>query len=64
MGAKGCAKKLKTKNDCQGKYFAVKRSTLEGCRRTVTQWIVDYRDSLQHNGNSTVSIKGERFVQG
>ena len=27
------------KNDCQSKYFAVKRSTLEACRRTVTQRI-------------------------
>ena len=27
------------KNDCQLKYFAVKRSTLEACRRTVTQRI-------------------------
>ena len=27
------------KNDCQLKYFAVKRSTLEACRRTVTQQI-------------------------
>ena len=36
-GAKGCAKKIKKKNDRQLKYFAVKRSTLEGCRRTVTQ---------------------------
>ena len=26
-------------NDCQLKYFAVKRSTLEACRRTVTQRI-------------------------
>ena len=29
----------KKKNDCQLKYFAVKRSTLEACRRTVTQRI-------------------------
>ena len=27
------------KNDCQLKYFAVKRLTLEACRRTVTQRI-------------------------
>ena len=27
------------KNDCRLKYFAVKRSTLEACRRTVTQRI-------------------------
>ena len=27
------------KNHCQLKYFAVKRSTLEACRRTVTQRI-------------------------
>ena len=27
------------KNDCQLKYFAVKRSTLEACRRTMTQRI-------------------------
>ena len=27
------------KNDRQLKYFAVKRSTLEACRRTMTQWI-------------------------
>ena len=27
------------KNDCQLKYFAVKRSTLEACRRTETQRI-------------------------
>ena len=27
------------KNDCQLKYFAVKGSTLEPCRRTVTQLI-------------------------
>ena len=27
------------KNDCWLKYFAVKRSTLEACRRTVTQRI-------------------------
>ena len=26
-------------NDCRLKYFAVKRSTLEACRRTVTQRI-------------------------
>ena len=26
----------KEKNDCQLKYFAVKRSNLEACRRTVT----------------------------
>ena len=26
-------------NDCQLKYFAVKRSTLKACRRTVTQQI-------------------------
>ena len=33
-----CAKKMKKnlKNDCQLKYFAVKGSTLEACRRTVT----------------------------
>ena len=31
-------RKLK-KYDCQLKYFAVKRSTLEACRRTVTQRI-------------------------
>ena len=31
-------RKLK-KNDCQLKYFAVKGSTLEAYRRTVTQWI-------------------------
>ena len=39
MGAKGCAKKInyKKKYDCQLKYFVVKRSTLEACRRTVTQ---------------------------
>ena len=30
--------KLEEKNDCPLKYFAVKRSTLEACRRTVTQW--------------------------
>ena len=29
----------KEKNDCRLKYFAVKRSTLEACRRTVTQRI-------------------------
>ena len=29
----------KKKNDCRLKYFAVKRSTLEACRRTVTQRI-------------------------
>ena len=29
----------KIKNDCRLKYFAVKRSTLEACRRTVTQRI-------------------------
>ena len=29
----------KEKNDCQLKYFAVKESTLEACRRTVTQLI-------------------------
>ena len=57
-GAKGCAKKLE-KNDCQGKHFAVKRSTLEGCRRTVTaDWSdFDYKDSSQRKGNSTVIIK-------
>ena len=27
------------KNDCQLKYFVVKRSTLEACRRTINQWI-------------------------
>ena len=27
------------KNNCRLKYFAVKRSTLEACRRTVTQRI-------------------------
>ena len=27
----------KEKNDCRLKYFAVKGSTLEACRRTVTQ---------------------------
>ena len=27
------------KNDCQLKYFAVKRSNLEACRRTMTQRI-------------------------
>ena len=27
------------KNDCRLKHFAVKRSTLEACRRTVTQRI-------------------------
>ena len=27
------------KNDCQLKYFAIKRSTLEACRRMVTQRI-------------------------
>ena len=30
-------KEKKEKNNCQLKYFAVKRSTLEGCRRTVTR---------------------------
>ena len=30
----------KEKNDCRLKYFAVKRSTLEACRRTVTQRIL------------------------
>ena len=29
----------KNKNDCRLKYFAVKRSTLEACRRTETQRI-------------------------
>ena len=29
----------KEKNDCRLKYFAVKRSTLEACRRTETQRI-------------------------
>ena len=29
----------KEKNDCRLKYFAVKRSTLEACGRTVTQRI-------------------------
>ena len=29
----------KEKNDCRLKYFAVKRLTLEACRRTVTQRI-------------------------
>ena len=29
----------KKKNDCRLKYFAVKRSTLEACRRTETQRI-------------------------
>ena len=29
----------KEKNDCRLKYFAVKRSTLEACRRTMTQRI-------------------------
>ena len=29
----------KIKNDCRLKYFAVKRSTLEACRRTETQRI-------------------------
>ena len=38
---KGCAKKIKKrirrrKRDCPLKYFAIKRSTLEACRRTVT----------------------------
>ena len=35
----GC-KENKEKNDCQLKYFAVKGSNLEACRRTVTQPIV------------------------
>ena len=30
----------KEKNDCRLKYFTVKGSTLEACRRTVTQPIV------------------------
>ena len=29
----------KEKNDCRLKYFVVKRSTLEACRRTATQRI-------------------------
>ena len=33
----GVCKENKEKNDCQLKYFAVKGSTLEACRRTVTQ---------------------------
>ena len=35
-GPRVCEEK-KEKNNCQLKYFAVKRSTLEGCRRTVTR---------------------------
>ena len=34
LGPKGVRRK--EKNDCQEKYFVVKRSTLEGCIRTVT----------------------------
>ena len=34
-----CEENENKKNDCQLKYFAVKGSTLEACRRTVTQWI-------------------------
>ena len=36
----GVCEENKEKNDCQLKYFAVKGSTLEACRRTVTQPIV------------------------
>ena len=35
----GVCEENEEKNDCQLKYFAVKRSTLEACRRTVTQRI-------------------------
>ena len=31
--------RIKKKNDCQLKYFTVKESTLEACRRKVTQSI-------------------------
>ena len=39
--SRGCAKKMKKikKYNCQLKYFAVKGSTLEACRRTVTPGI-------------------------
>ena len=37
--ARVCDENEGKKNDCQLKYFAVKRSTLEACRRTVTQRI-------------------------
>ena len=37
-GVRRKRRKLK-KNDCQLKYFAVKTSTLEACRRTMTQRI-------------------------
>ena len=37
--ARVCDENEEKKNDCQLKYFAVKRSTLEACRRTVTQRI-------------------------
>ena len=35
----GVSEENEEKNDCQLKYFAVKRSTLEACRRTMTQRI-------------------------
>ena len=38
------------KNDCRLKYFAVKRSTLEACRRTVTQRIaMIFATRILHN---------------
>ena len=36
-GDQRVCKENKEKNDCQLKYLAVKRSNMEGCRRTVTR---------------------------
>ena len=47
----GCVKKMKKiKNDYQLKYFVVKGSTLEACRRTVTQPIaMTFATRILHN---------------
>ena len=46
----GVCEENKEKNDCQLKYFAVKGSTLEACKRTVTQPIVMiFATQILHN---------------
>ena len=57
--ARMCEKNVEENKDCRVKYFMVKGSTLEGCRRTVTipiQAKFTTRIIHKHKGISTVSI--------
>ena len=56
----GVCEENKEKNDCQLKYFVVKGSTLEACRRTVTQpiaMILTTRILRNIKGISTIMSK-------